>query len=196
MKHIIYAALVLILGIQFSNANCRYANDNTWICHPDSHTTNRIVYKYDHFLVKTYVEEQEGAQTEATFVFKSTIQEFKESYITICSALISSVRPDKEPSTISDICTESWNSFFEGNFTDDFSMLVLSRMPPGGTILHAVFCMELNYVRTYDYDPITQLKVHRKDYLDIPSGTYCTEFLSTNEIHWQPPAGRPSYRYY
>lgn len=195
MKPIIYAALVLILGIQFSNANCRYANDSTWICR-DAHSTTRIVYKHDQFWFKTYYEEQEGHQTEATVVSKSTIQEFKKSYITSCCVNLFSIRSDESPSTIRDICTESWDSFFEGDFTHNVSMWVLSHMYSGETELHTVFCMGHDYVRTYDYDPITQLKVHRKDYMNIPSGSYCTEFLATNKIHWQPPAGRPSYRDY
>ena len=193
MKHIIYAALVLILGIQFSNANCRYANDNTWICRDN--TTTRIVYNHDHFWFKTYYEKGEG-QTEATYVSKSTIQEFKDTYMGRCLMILFSARSGEDISAIEDRCAEYWNSFFAGDFTHTWSMRVLSTMKSGVTELHAVYCMGHDYVRTYDYDPITQLEVHRKDYMNIPSGSYCTEFLSTNKIHWQPPAGRPSYRYY
>ena len=194
MKRLIYVALVLILGIQFSNANCRYVNDNTWICH-DSHTTTRIVYNHDQFWFKTYYEKDVG-QTEATYVSKSTVQEFKKSYMGSCLMTLISTGSDESLSAIKDSCTEYWNSFFGGDFTHYWSMWFLSNMKSGDTSLYAVYCMGHDYVRTYDYDPITQLEVHRKDYMNIPSGSYCTEFLSSDKIYWQPSAGRPSYRYY
>ena len=194
MKHIIYAALVLILGIQFSNANCRYANNNTWICH-DSHTTTRIVYNHDQFWFKTYYEKDVG-QTEATYVSKSTVHEFKKSYMGSCLMTLISAGTDEGLSALKDSCAAYWNSFFDGDFTHYWSMWFLSKMKSGDTSVYAVYCMEHDYVRTYDYDPITQLEIHRKDYMNIPSGSYCTEFLSSDKIYWQPSAGRPSYRYY
>lgn len=53
-------------------------------------------------------------------------------------------------------------------------------------LVSAMYCMDVDYVRTFKYNKVTQLETDRKDYQWLAPGTYCKDFLVDKEIYWTP----------
>ena len=189
MKHLIFT-IVLIGFAQLGFASdCKAISTNEWICRHNKGSVTRIVYSKYSYWFKTYFPEQEDVQTEATLMSKSTPLEFENSYKAHCSMFAFQYLRDMDIDEREHYCNTLWDAF--DNRSDnqsilDASMFMLSDMNVGATKLHIVFCMQHDYVRTYDYDKYTQLEIHRQDYHRLRSGSYCSEFMRTNKIKWYP----------
>jgi hypothetical protein len=184
-------ALSIMFGIQYAIASfCKELDTNQWVCRHADGTVTRIVYSKNTYWFKTYYPEMKGAQTEATYVSKSSVADFGTRYTGACQYELWKYRPDIELDDRKQYCTDRLNAFLHGSDDNELrseSIQLLYNVNSGTTYLHAVYCMSHNYVRTYDYDQYTELEINRKDYHDLISGSYCTEFIRTNKVKWIPP---------
>lgn len=172
--------ILICITLQFVFANCKQTKSLEWICKDYGTSITRIVFSSNTYYFKIYFFEVEGIQTEAVHVSKATSEEFKEQFLLRCRSIF---KYSDESITK---CNTEWDIFIHQDY-DDYIDMILNKMI-GTTPLHIMYCMSHNYVRTFDYNEVTGLEINRKDYHNLPTGTYCTEFLSTNKIHW--------YQYY
>ena len=182
-KILIVLILHLILASEaLSFSSCKSVSENEWVCKDIiEYSVTRIVYSKNQFWIKSYYPEERGKQTEATVVYKSSIKEFENQYKANCFVKTRQYDFGFSISESRNYCDSLWNEFLYNN-SQGIHIDFLDGIKTGETPLHIVYCMEHNYIRTYDYDEITTLEVNRKDYYNIPPRNYCTEFLSTNKI--------------
>ena len=178
---------LLILIISLSSLiyaqPCEAIKTNKWVC-KDFEKTSIITLYNNTYWIKSYFPYQKNKQTEAVYVTKSTPENFKEQYLTNCR-LFRMKHTDIQWSESDDICNIDWSDFISQNYSRIIVLAFLSDIM-GKTPVHAVYCMAHNYVRTYDIDEYTKLEINRKDYDNLPTRNYCTEFLSSNKVRFIP----------
>jgi len=177
--------IFICIALQFVFADvCKQIKNSEWICKNYENCITRIIFVNNTYYFKIYYPEMKG-QTEAVYVEKSTTEEFKKDFILCCRVYIHEHNNGIIGDELTEQCLNMWNDFiYQTNTFDILAILEMVRNSRSTTPLHAMYCMSHNYVRTYDYDEVTGLQINRKDYLNLQTRTYCTEFLTTNKIHW------------
>ena len=176
----IASIMVLILVSSIFAGNCRVFAVGKVICKDSDYGITSIYKKKKgkKWIAKIYAEERKGVQTEAVMVRKyfdvdlfdaclDGFQKYLEEESKEITVLDMALLCDKEMKT-----GENLKLFF-------FDRALRESEP-----VSIMYCTRPTYVRTFAYNKDTGLETDRRDYHDLKPGTYCKDFLATDDLYW------------
>ena len=181
---------VLIFGFAYAvlASDCRIFAPNKVICKNEEYGVTSIYRNKGErtWILKMHVKEKRGEQPEAVLVQEyfnvslysactNTFYEYvQEKSLDISTTQIVSSCMSEEIAMIKDLVTGKSGkiSFFEKAFDESKDISVM-------------YCVTPTHVRTFKINEITGLETDRRDYYDLKPGTYCKDFLVTDDLYWQ-----------
>lgn len=181
---------VLIFGLAYAvlAGDCRIFAPDKVICKNEKYGITSIYRNKggQTWISKMYAEEKKGKQTEAVLIqeysnvslyiacARSLYKDVQEKSLDINTDLIVASCAADEISVVKDLVTGKSREipFFEMAFDESKNISIM-------------YCMTPTHVRTFKYNEITGLETDRKDYYDLKPGTYCKDFLVTDDLYWQ-----------
>ena len=186
-KIILFVILFISASFSESLTECKVTSKKKIVCHSDFKGIKTIsVYTFLHnekWLGKTFFPSDKD-DIPAVYVMefeKFDFHSYSKDYIKL-------IRGDFE-GVVEDSLVDSLSSTLKDiilNTADNFPMPSFPGYLKKRTSISIMECYRPNYVRTYKYDKITNLKTDRKDYFNLDYGTHCEDFLSNDDYFWRP----------
>lgn len=187
MRYLSFLIPVLLAASMACANDCTVVGPSKVRCRSKSSAAVKLFTKMPGNLwkLKKYYPEERGEQTEG--VYSSYVKMDMDMFSKAC---ILEMREDDE-ANIDSLRTLCSNIIDLMLFAIDKGSKVSL---PGDFQFHfdideevsVMYCMSSTYVRTYKYNKVTQLQTDRRDYQDLKAGTYCTDFLATDDMYWFP----------
>ena len=165
--------MILAFAVVGAADDCKIFAVGKIICKNSEYGITAIYKKQkgNQWIAKAYAEERVKRQTEAVVVKKFFNVNLFETCLEGFKRFAKNESMELSVLQMAVSCQENVDRFEESLKT--------------GKNISIMYCIKPTYVRTFRYNKDTGLETDRRDYRNLKPGTYCQDFLATDDIYWK-----------
>lgn len=182
--------LIMILAFAVVGAadDCKIFAVGKIICKNSEYGITAIYKKQkgNQWIAKAYAEERVKRQTEAVVVKKFFNVNLFETCLEGFKRFAKNESRELSVLQMAVSCQENVDRFEESLKTGknmDFPIFEYALQE--SVDISIMYCIKPTYVRTFRYNKDTGLETDRRDYRNLKPGTYCQDFLATDDLYWK-----------
>jgi hypothetical protein len=187
MKMIVSIIVLVLVSSAFAN-ECKVFAVGKVICKDSDYGITSIYKKKKgkNWIAKIYAEERKDVQTEAVMVRKYFDVDLFDACLEGFQKYLEEESKEMAAVDMALLCNKEIDKIHEALKTGEtLKLFFFDRALRESEPISIMYCTRPTYVRTFAYNKDTGLETDRRDYHDLRPGTYCKDFLATDDLYWK-----------